>query len=92
MREVVVLGAGLHPYGVFPEKDFVSMGVEACHRALEDAEIRWQNIEAGYCGSSNLLPGCGHAIARSLGSHGAAMTTGLLWISVGFRALGPNSS
>ena len=74
MREVVVLGAGLHAYGVFPDKDFVTMGVEACQRALEDAEIRWQNVEAGYCGSSNLLPGCGHAIARSLGSHGAAMT------------------
>jgi len=74
MREVVVLGAGLHRYGVFPEKDFVSMGVEACQRAFEDAEIRWQNVEAGYCASTNLLPGCGHAIARSLGANGAAMT------------------
>lgn len=74
MREVVVLGAGLHRYGVFPEKPYVSMAVEACQRALDDAEMRWQSVEAGYCGSSNLLPGCGHAIARSLGSHGAAMT------------------
>jgi len=42
MREVAVLGAGLHPYGVFPEKHFVSMAVEACQCAFEDAEIQWQ--------------------------------------------------
>ena len=74
MREVAVLGAGLHPYGVFPEKHFIAMAVEACQRAFEDAEIQWQNVDAGYCGSVNLLPGCGHAIARSLGTNGAAMT------------------
>lgn len=74
MREVVVLGAGLHPYGVFPDKHFVIMAMEACQRAFEDAEIQWQNVEAGYCGSVNLLPGCGHIIALSLGTHGAVMT------------------
>jgi acetyl-CoA acetyltransferase len=74
MREVVVLGAGLHRYGVFPEKHFVTMAVEACQRALEDAGITWDKVEAGYCGSVNLLPGCGQAIAMALGTQGAAMT------------------
>jgi len=74
MREVVVLGAGLHRYGVFPEKHFISMAVEACQRALEDAEVAWPTVNAGYCGSVNLMPGCGHAIAYSLGTHGAVFT------------------
>ncbi len=74
MREVVVLGAGLHPYGVFPDKHFVTMGVEACQLALNDAGIEWQNVNAGYCGSVNLLPGCGHIIAHTMGNHGAAIT------------------
>jgi len=74
VREVLVLGAGLHRYGVFPEKHFVTMAVEACQHALEDAGITWDKIEAGYCGSVNLPPGCGHAIAFALGTNGAAMT------------------
>lgn len=74
MREVVVLGAGLHRYGIFPEKSFVFMGAEACQHALEDAEVQWQDIEVGYCGSLNLPPMSGHAIGLYLGSYGATMT------------------
>lgn len=74
MREVAVIGAGLHPYGVFTDRHFVTMGVEACQRALRDAELDWSNIDVGYCGSVNLLPGCGHAISLALGTHGVAMT------------------
>lgn len=74
MREVVVLGAGLHPYGMFPDKGFIPMGVEACQNALDDAEIQWHDVDAAYCGSVRLLPGCGHAITRALGANGAAVT------------------
>ena len=70
----MVLGAGLHRYGIYPDKPFVSMGVEACQRAFEDAGIRWQDVEVGYCGSTNITFGSGHAIALFLGTHGATMT------------------
>ena len=30
MKEVAVLGAGLHPWGKFPENDFVDLGLVAC--------------------------------------------------------------
>ena len=43
MREVAVLGAGLHPYGVFPEKHFVSMGHPLGPTGLgQIAELLWQ--------------------------------------------------
>jgi len=74
MREVVVLGAGLHRYGIFPEKPFLSLAVEACRRALEDAGVQWPDVEVGYCGSVNLGVAAGHIIAQALGSYGATMT------------------
>ena len=74
MRDVLVLGAGLHRYGIFPEESFISMGVEACQRALEDAEVQWQDVEVGYCGSLNLPPMSGHAIGFCLGTYGTTMT------------------
>ena len=74
MREVVVLGAGLHRYGIYPDIPFVFMGVEACKRAFEDAGIQWQDVEVGYCGSVNLKFAPGHIIAGALGTYGATMT------------------
>jgi len=74
MREVVVLGAGLHRYGIYPEKPFFSIGVEACLRAFEDADIQWRDVEVGYCGSVNIPVASGHIIASALGTYGATMT------------------
>jgi len=74
MREVVVLGAGLHRYGLYPDKTFVSMAVEACQRAFEDAGIQWPDVEVGYCASGRQTAFSGHAIAGVLGTFGATMT------------------
>ena len=74
MREVTVLGAGLHEYGVFPDKHYAAMATEACHRAFENSGVTWKDVDALYCGSVNLLPGCGHVVAMSLGTNGAAVT------------------
>jgi len=74
MREVVVLGAGLHRYGFFPEKHYITMAMEACRQAFEDSGATWNDTDSLYCGSVNLLPGCGHVVAISLGTSGAAVT------------------
>jgi hypothetical protein len=37
MRDVVVAGAGLHRYGVFPDKTSIDLGTVAIQRALDDA-------------------------------------------------------
>jgi acetyl-CoA acetyltransferase len=74
MRDVVVLGAGLHRYGLFPDETTIGMGVEACGRAFEDAGIAWSDVEVGYCASGRQTAFTGHAIAGSLGTFGATMT------------------
>jgi acetyl-CoA acetyltransferase len=74
MREVVVIGAGLHRYGVFPEKTIIDMGIEAIQNALTDANIMWKDIEAAYCG--NVQPGIstGHVICNKMGLTGLGIT------------------
>lgn len=47
MRDVVVLGVGLHPFGRFgPEKTYIDMTEEAISKAIEDAGIHWEDIDA----------------------------------------------
>lgn len=50
MREVCVLGVGLHKFGRFPEKTVQDMGRVAILNAIDDAGIEFKDIEAAYCG------------------------------------------
>src|SRR5438445_5190858 len=74
MRDVVVVGAGLHRYGVFPEKNAIELGTVAIHRALDDAGCQWTDIEALYCGMVRLGMSAGYNICRHMGTTGLAIT------------------
>ena len=74
MREVVVVGAGLHRYGVFPDKNSLELGTVAIRRALDDASCQWTDIEAVYCGTVRLGMSAGHNICRRMGTTGLAIT------------------
>lgn len=74
MRDVVVIGAGLHRYGVFPEKNTVDMGTEAISLALKDAGMAWEDIEAAYCGTVQPGQSGGHAICNRMGYTGLGIT------------------
>jgi len=50
-RELAIVGVGLHPWGVFPEKTMPEMGVEAVLEALADANMSWREIETMACGA-----------------------------------------
>ncbi len=67
MRDVVVIGAGLHRYGVYPEKTTVDMGTEAISLALKDAGMAWEDVEAAYCGTVQPGVSGGHAICNKMG-------------------------
>lgn len=74
-REVVVIGAGLHRYGSFPDISVPKLGTEAIRNALKDADMKWEDIEEAYCGSmgkSIMFPG--HQICGSMGRTGLAIT------------------
>ena len=45
MREVAVVGVGMHDWGKFPDKTFVDMSVVAMGEALKDARMEWKDIQ-----------------------------------------------
>ena len=51
MRDVFVLGVGLHPWGRFPETSWVELGSTVIREAVADAGIRWPEVEAMACGA-----------------------------------------
>ena len=73
-EEVVVLGAGMHPWGKWG-RNFVEYGVKAARDAMADAGVAWEDIQfvAGGETIRNGYPGfvSGSAIASALGFNGA---------------------
>lgn len=51
MREVVVLGVGIHPFGRFGAKSAIDMGAEAVRSALADAGVEWSDVQFAFGGS-----------------------------------------
>jgi len=49
-REVVVAGVGLHPFGRFPDKTVYDLATEAVLAALNDAGMKFKDIQAAYFG------------------------------------------
>ena len=52
MREVAILGVGMHPWGKWPEKSFLDFGRVATKNALKDANIQWKDIQFVVGGST----------------------------------------
>jgi acetyl-CoA acetyltransferase len=70
MREVVIVGAGMHKYGRFPNKDFMQIAGEAIINALKDAGTDWKNIEAAYCGTAYSGSAAGPKVTSKIGATG----------------------
>ncbi len=59
MREVAVIGVGMHPWGKFDDKPLNLMVREAVDAALKDAGVNWREIQAISSGSSRFSGGFG---------------------------------
>jgi len=63
MRDVAIVGIGMHPWGKWPEKKFVEFGQVAARNALKDANMEWKDIEfvvggsTVYSGTPGILAG-----------------------------------
>lgn len=83
MREVAVLGIGMHPWGKFPQKSFTDLGVVAIDNALQDAGLKWTDVQSAvsgvwqWGGSEGITPG--PRLAATLGE------TGLPFVNVAQR-------
>jgi len=70
MREVCVIGVGLHAFGRFGDKEVIEIGREAVVRALGDAGISWNQVEAAYCGTVFAGPMAGNKVLARVGLTG----------------------
>jgi acetyl-CoA acetyltransferase len=75
MREVALLGLGMHPWGKFPEKPLNDICRTAVEAALADAGVKWRDIQAVTAASSRFSGGKGwglngNDIVEDMGSTG----------------------
>jgi len=70
MREVVILGVGLHPFGRFPEKTIEELGRQAIANALEEAGVPFRDIEVAYVGHCYQPMGTGERVVTEFGQTG----------------------
>lgn len=71
MRDVMVLGVGVHPFGRFDGKSFEDIGQEAVKAALKDAgDMPWTDVQAGFCGTMHGGTGAGHRVLARVGMTG----------------------
>jgi acetyl-CoA C-acetyltransferase len=67
MRDVAIIGAGIHPFGRF-EKSYEELGAEAARAALQDAGVEWPEIQSAYLSRMYLPATSGARVLRRLGS------------------------
>ncbi len=68
MREVSIVGVGLHPWGKFKDKTFIEIGTVAIANALKDADIDWKDIQAIFSGIYIYGGNAGHISGQYLES------------------------
>ncbi|MFC2070024.1 hypothetical protein ACFLTB_02465 [Chloroflexota bacterium] len=75
-RELAIVGMGLHPYGKWQDKSMAEMGCYAVTQALEDANMKWRDIEAMACGAYMWIADQGGVPSLLLGTSIANMMGG----------------
>jgi acetyl-CoA acetyltransferase len=70
MREVCIVGVGLHKFGRWPDKSVGKMAREAIKAALEDAGADFKDIQAGFSGRVQDVTGTGQAVFGEMGRPG----------------------
>ncbi len=75
MRDVAVLGVGMHPWGKFPDRSVTELCRHAVVEALGDAGVSWRDIEAVAAASSRFSGGKGwglngNDVVEDMGSTG----------------------
>lgn len=90
MKEIAILGVGMHPWGKWG-RNFVDYGVAAANEALADAEMAWNDI--GFVSGAITVrcgyPGyvAGSTFARALGFNGAQVASSYAACASGATAL-----
>ncbi|MDR1874540.1 MAG: thiolase family protein [Synergistaceae bacterium] len=70
MREIVIIGAGIHRFGRFDDESYIQIGQEAARKALQDAGVAWKDIQSAYVSTQYLPSTVGPKILKPFGATG----------------------
>ncbi|HET8931503.1 MAG TPA: beta-ketoacyl synthase N-terminal-like domain-containing protein, partial [Acidimicrobiales bacterium] len=88
--DVVVLGAGMHPWGKWG-RNFVEYGIAAAQYALDDADVDWRDVQfvSGADTMRNGYPGyvAGATFAQALGWTGCPVASSYAACASGATAI-----
>ena len=70
MRDVGIIGAGMVPFGKYPERTLAEIAWPAVKAAIEDSNVPKKNIQAAYCGTALGGMMSGQRILKTLGITG----------------------
>ncbi len=73
MKDVAIIGIGIHKFGRFGGKPYIKMGQEATDMALQDAGVNIRDIQAGYLSEMYLPATSGARILRPMGAQGISI-------------------
>jgi acetyl-CoA acetyltransferase len=91
MRELAIIGIGMHPWGKFPEKSVHQLHLEVAQMALKDANMEWKDVQALFAGQDpwagiqGMLSG--NVLAQDLGMTGIPVTNNYNACATGGYAL-----
>ena len=70
MRNVNIVGIGIHKFGRFDNETHIDLGLTATKQALKDAGMRWKDIQMAFCARMYLPATSGVRILSELGRTG----------------------
>jgi len=70
MKEIAIVGVGIHKFGRFGDKPYTAIGQEATKMALADAGISWRDIQSAYVAEMYLPATTGARTLAPLGRTG----------------------
>jgi len=70
MREVCIIGAGVHNFGRFADETYIEIGQKAARDALNDAGCSWKDIQAANISEQYLPSTTGPRILKPFGATG----------------------
>jgi acetyl-CoA acetyltransferase len=77
--DIAIVGIGLHPFGRFPDRSALDLGLSAARQALSDAGLRWDDVQFAVGGSLGSTQGTSAAPDTMVGRLGL---TGVPFVNV----------
>ena len=74
MRDVSIIGVGIHKFGRFDDEPYTKLGLDATRMALADANLEWKDIEVAYFSRMYLPATSGVRTLSQLGRTGISIT------------------